>query len=107
MSNVEGWAFAAPEVREQSKSAFMDALDKLGIERQVMNGAGGMVFTNELVNALGALRSGHADGYAHFVVRLDPQTEDLTDQQKLLIADNGNGCFGGVVNGLAVKVYTD
>lgn len=107
MSNVDGWAFAAPEVREQSKAAFMDALDKLGIERPAMNGAGGMVFTNELINALGALKSGFVNGYAHFVVRLDPKTIDLTDQQKLLIADDGNGCFGGVVNGLAVKVYTD
>lgn len=107
MSTIEGWAFKAPEARTESRDAFLDALEKLGIQRPEINELGGLMFTQEISRKLGELSKHSGGGYAHFTATLDPSTADLTDQQKLLIADHGNGCFGGVVNGLHVKVYTD
>ena len=107
MSVVDGWAFKAPEARTQSREAFLDALDQLGITRPEINDADGMFFTRELSDALYALKRDYRTGYAHFTVTLDPSVTGLTDLQKLLIADDGNGCFGGVVNGQNIKVYTD
>lgn len=107
MANVEGWAFKAPEAQERSREAFLEALDKLDITRPEINERGGMVFTRELSDSLNALITGKGSGYAHFTATLDPRASDLTAQQKLLIADHGNGCFGGTVSHLNVKVYTD
>lgn len=107
MSYIEGWAFKAPEARTESRDAFLDALEKLGIPRPEINELGGLIFTMEISQKIGALVKDIGGGYAHFTATLDPSTVDLTDQQKLLIADHGKGCFGGVVNGLHVKVYTD
>lgn len=53
-------------------------------------------------------------GYAHcdYTVRLDDETRRLTNDDLVLLCDQGNACFGGHVNHrfgdfASVTVYTD
>ena len=105
--HVDGWAFKAPEAREQAVQAFLEALDLLGIERPEVREDGGMTFTRETDDKLRDLRIDQRPGYANFSVTLNTGQVQLTSQQKVLITDDGNGCFGGRIEGSRVFVYTD
>lgn len=108
MTNIPGWAFAAPEVRNEYVDDFLKALDTLNIPRPTIDDGGVMHYTREVEQGINAARQRASHGYAHQNVQLThPDAGKLTPRQKLLIADGGNACFGGVVNGNNVKIYTD
>lgn len=108
MVHVPGWAFATPEVRTKFIEDFQKALEILGIERCEVNERGGLALSRELQALLRDIRTDRRHGYNQFSVVLQhPQISHLSARQKVLIADDGNACFGGRIEGNRVVVYTD
>ena len=108
MTHVQGWAFSGPEAREDAVTAFINAVETIGLPVPTRNDLGGITLSRELLDGLNALCTDRRGGYAQFSVVLNPEkTRGLTAQQKVLVADKGNGCFGGRLEGSRVVVYTD
>lgn len=55
---------------------------------------------------------GASHARACYQVKLDEDTEDLSDKDLIILCDRGNGCFGGHVHtrggdSVLVDIYTD
>lgn len=86
MGYVSGFAYASADVIAARKAV---AATTAGIDR-------------------GAAIVSRTSGYHQNCIVLDPAlTAGLTDEQKICLADDFHGPFGGSVNGNTVIVYTD
>jgi len=106
MTHISGWAFASPETRIEYRDDFLEALKILEVKPPKVMEDGGLNYGPCLVG-ISKHRTRIGDGYGRTTYRLSEECKQLTARQRLLIADCGNACFGGTVEGLIVNVYTD